>query len=127
MKINIIWLLVFWGIVAFLFFYLFPYFNEKNNGCDLHHDVYFQKINAKVEKKYVDTLNHMEKKIIYLDANKQELELIFSTEYRSMYDSLTVGDSIIKRPGPLNYIVKHPKSRKCNVFKFHTLCKASIK
>jgi hypothetical protein len=127
MKNNIIWTGLFLIVLFILFLYIFPHLNNENNGCYLHKEVYNQGIQSMVERKFNDTLNHSLKKIIYLDDNKKENELVFYAEYKNMYDSLNVGDSIIKKKGALYYIVKSKATGKNMVFKFYTLCKDSIR
>ena len=106
MKNNIIWIALFLTIVFIIFLYVFPHLNGENNGCYLHKEVYVQEIRSKIEKKFINTPNHALKKIIYLDHDSNENELVFTAEYKGMYDSLSVGDSIIKKRGTLDYEVK---------------------
>lgn len=127
MKNNIIWTASFLIIVFILFFYIFPHLNLENNGCFLHKEVYNQRIQSTVERKFIDTPNHALKKIIYLDVNKQEKELVFYAEYKNMYDSLNIGDSLIKKSGTLYYNIKSKITGKDREFKFYTLCKDSIR
>jgi hypothetical protein len=127
MKNNIIWTALFLIIVFVLFLYIFPHLNIENNGCSLYQEVYNQRIKSKVERKFIDSPNHALKKIIYLDDNKEEKELVFYAEYKNMYDSLSIGDSIFKKSGTLYYRIKFKTTEKDRLFKFYTLCKDSIR
>jgi len=114
-------------VILIIFRFVLPYLNEKEHGCLVQKDVYLQRINSIVEKKFIDTPNHNLKKIIYLDENNNENEFVFIAEYKDMYDSLNVGDSIIKKQGTLLYRVRSKHTGKLSLFKFYTSCKDSVK
>ena len=102
-----------------------PYLGTKSQGCYLHQEVYIQKINGIVTKKFIDKENH-NYQTIYLSSivNKNQL-IIVTPEFGDMYDYLNIGDSIIKEPNSIFYRV-HSKN-KDTIFKFYTICKDSLK
>jgi|SRR5476651_1766721 len=117
-------------IIAFTLSLVISYlsaYNHKHYGCLIHEEVYKQQIEAKVERNFVDTPNHSIRKVIYKDETGKENVLVYTPEYRDMFDSLKVGDSIFKQPGAITYQVKSNRTKKTRVFKFYTFCKDSIR
>ncbi|WP_367866784.1 hypothetical protein [Pedobacter sp. WC2423] len=122
MKNNILTILSSTIILFFVFFYILPYNHDKYHACFVEQEVYVQEIRSRIEKKFIDTPNHAYEKIIYLDTNKNETELVFTSEYKNMYASIGVGDSIIKLKGTLYYTIKSKGTNKSKVYKFYSLC-----
>ena len=126
MKRNIIFSVVGLGLMYFILIYYVPHWHEESSGCYLHHEVYVQNIRSKIEKKLIDSHNHNYKEIIYLDENKEEKTMVFTPEFQVMFDSLNVGDTIIKEKNSIYYKIKYNKLQKDTIFQFYTMCKDSI-
>jgi len=126
MKLKIILMIVFWVLMYIFIFRLFPYFNDKYSGCYVHHDVYIQNIKSIVEKKFIDSSNHYNKTIVYLNEDKLKRGMIFPGYLEDMYDYLNIGDSIVKEKNSIYYRVKSKATGKDTLFKFETTCKDSL-
>lgn len=107
-------------------FQLFPYLNHKYHGCYIHKDVYNQHIKSIVLYKFIDPKNHNEETITYVGESDKEENMIFPGYLEDMYDSLNVGDSIIKKEKSIYYKVKPKATGKDIMFKFTTTCDDSL-
>ena len=126
MKIKVFLVGLFWSVFLIIFL-LLSQSGRKFSECRIYKEVFAQTIKAKVERKFIDTLNHNNKTITYLNEKKEPNEIIFHSELRAIYNFLNVGDSIVKSQYSLYYYVKSNATGKFTRFSFHTSCKESIK
>ncbi|HEY9197069.1 MAG TPA: hypothetical protein VIM77_12420 [Mucilaginibacter sp.] len=121
-----IWI-VGWAILYIIFYRIIPYYADKYQGCGLHEDVYAQSFRALILDKFNDPKNHNLQTIIYRDNDYKEKSMTFTHEFDGMYNFIDAGDSIIKKVNTIHYKVTNKATGKDTVFKFHTMCKDSLK
>jgi hypothetical protein len=126
MKTRIIIALVAQVLLYLIFFRLLPYSSDKYHGCYIHQDIYRQYIEAVISDKFIDVKNHSHKTITYFGKSNTKGTMIFPGYLEDMYDSLNVGDSIIKMENSIYYRVKSKATGKDTVFIFETTCKDSL-
>ncbi|WP_158825588.1 hypothetical protein [Mucilaginibacter lacusdianchii] len=113
-------LILFLGIL--LFFFVFPYFNNKNLGCREKDELFAEEFSAKVKEKLIDSGNHNFPKIVLSGDDRMPYRYFTSDiQFPNFYQSIQIGDSLYKIKKTLFYIVvsKNGKRKRLN---FHSLC-----
>jgi len=113
-------------IVYLIFSHVFPWYVDKYHGCAIYKDVYRQQIKSVVLDKFINSKNHYNETIIYNGKNNKEETMIFTAEFRGMYDFINEGDSIIKEVNSTYYKIKYNKTGRDTVIKFETTCKDTL-
>jgi hypothetical protein len=109
-----------WLIIALILFYFLPKVNYFHNRavCKEEMEVYHLKLNAIVQEKYLDSLNHNFNTLVLRDSSTGILRKIyFINEENGFYHRVSIGDYLVKESKSMVVVNITKKSE--NILKYN--------